>query len=310
MILKILIECGIICIIQIFRSFIMKKIIAFILMLTMLLGLASCATGPIKSKDEVILLFDTMSSVDDYDDNDDDYKDDDEDYVDEDEDYVVDDKEDKKDKDKDDKKDKDDEDEDSKSQSVEVELKDEDDEEPEEEPKDDSTDLIPGTTVGNVFESEYSGLKFTKPSDWLFYSLDELYELMDIGADALDLELSEYQKEIAKLTLVYDMMAVSTAGDNVQIMYENLVPTLSTKITEQQYLKNVASGLETMGYTVGQTHSTKLSGATYYYFEATNTINGREITQVYYARKTGNYMNGVISTLVTKDREDIEQMFS
>lgn len=298
----------------------MKKIIAFILMLTMLLGLASCATGPIKSKDEVILLFDTMSSVDDYDDNDDDYKDDDEDYVDEDEDYVVDDKEDKKDKDKDDKKDKykDDEDEDSKSQSVEVELKDEDEEEPEqepeeepeEEPKDDSTDLIPGTTVGNVFESEYSGLKFTKPSDWSFYSLDELYDLMDIGADALDLEISEYQKEVAKLTLVYDMMAVSTAGDNVQIMYENLVPTLSTKITEQQYLKNVASGLETMGYTVGQTHSTKLSGATYYYFEAANTINGKEITQVYYARKTGNYMSGVVSTLVTKDREDIEQMFS
>lgn len=294
----------------------MKKIIAFILMLTMLLGLASCATGPIKSKDEVILLFDTMSSVDDYDDNDDDYKDDDKDYDDEDEDYVVDDKEDKKDKDKDDKKDKDkdDEDEDSKSQSVEVELKDEDEEESEEEseeePKDDSTDLIPGTTVGNVFESEYSGLKFTKPSDWSFYSLDELYKLMDIGADALDLELSEYQKEVAKLTLVYDMMAVSTAGDNVQIMYENLVPTLSTKITEQQYLKNVASGLETMGYTVGQTHSTKLSGATYYYFEATNTINGKEITQVYYARKTGDYMSGVVSTLVTKDREDIEQMFS
>ena len=285
----------------------MKKTIAVLLIFVLALGLYGCTAADVRSDDQAILLFESELSEDEKyvdgessDDKDEDVAEDeeDEDVAEDEEDEDIAEDEENEDDGKKDREDEEDEERPEKEETV----KDEDDE--------DSSDLIPGETDGDVFKSDYSGLEFTKPSGWSFYSTDQLYELMDIGADALDIEISEYQKEVAKLTMVYDMMAVSLSGDNVQIIYENLVPTRSTKITEEQYLDNVAMGLENMGYTVGDSGETKLSGITYCYIEASNVVSGKEINQVYYARKTGNYMSGVISTLVTKDREDIEQMFS
>ena len=112
-----------------------------------------------------------------------------------------------------------------------------------------------------------------------------------------------------------DMMVVdSITRTNINLSYENLANTLSTNITEEQYLdaaKKQLAGVS--GMTVkfsDKTEKVKLGENEYTKVTCTTTASGVSMTQVYYVRKVDKYMSVVIATIVSGYTVDeIEAMF-
>ena len=171
-----------------------------------------------------------------------------------------------------------------------------------------------GTVEGDVYQSEYLGLKFTKPSSWVYSTDEEIAAAMNFAAENL---LDEnFKKALENNPTIYDMMVVDTlTRTNINVGFENLKKTMSSNITVEQYvdaLKNQIAdvdgmtvsfhdGLETVK--LGETEFTKCVCDT--------TANGVKMTQVYYLRKIDGYMTFVIVTITSGYTvADIEAMFS
>ena len=160
-----------------------------------------------------------------------------------------------------------------------------------------------GKIVGNVYNSEYSGIKFTKPISWDYASDDDIVELLGgvIGQDTLD--------ELIAAGSGYDMMAADGVGNSVIVGYENLAASNATSMSEQEYIELVASSLTSMGYTAKNSTSAILSGYTYMKQELTLSANGVTVTQAVYARKIGDYMSFVILSTPDSSVASLEAMF-
>ena len=160
-----------------------------------------------------------------------------------------------------------------------------------------------GKIVGNVYSSDYSGIKFTKPISWDYASDDDIVELLGgtIGQDTLD--------EIIAAGSGYDMMAADGVDNSVIVGYENLAASNATSMSEQEYIELVASSLTSMGYTAKNSTSAILSGYTYMKQELTLSANGVTVTQAIYARKIGDYMSFAILSTSESSVAALEAMF-
>ena len=172
-----------------------------------------------------------------------------------------------------------------------------------------------GSVDGDVYTSDFSGLTFTKPGDWVYATNEEIAKTMNVGADALGDE-NAYLETVAKLSTVYDMMVADPAtGSSVSVMYENLTLSGSVGMSEEDYIDAVRTQLEAvegMDYSFDETTTmVVLSGQVYRCFTASVTYSGIQMQQNYYVRAMDEYMNVVIVTLVgDTPAEDVEAMFS
>lgn len=169
-----------------------------------------------------------------------------------------------------------------------------------------------GIVSGDTYTSAYSGLSFTKSANWRFFTDAELSEAMNSGSDVLDQD--SFEKALASMVSVYDMMAMDdTTGNNVIVSYENLELTGSTAITPEEYIDAVEqqlAGQTGFSATMGETKTVTLSGSDYCRAECTMVYSGITMSQFYYARKLDKYMNIVIVTVVDgMDISAIEAMF-
>ena len=171
-----------------------------------------------------------------------------------------------------------------------------------------------GTVENNVYTSEFTGITFTAPSGWTYLSEDEIAELMNTTADVFtDDKFAEAVKDLDNFT---DMMVTDPqTGTNVNVLYENLVLSGNSKITEEEYLdvsieqmKNAMAGISVE--LVGSEDAT-LSGANYLRAELKTTASGISMSQYLYMRKVSNYMV-VVTVTITSGYElaDLEAMFS
>lgn len=173
-------------------------------------------------------------------------------------------------------------------------------------------ELSRGKIEGDTYKSEYLGLEFTKPSSWVFSTDEEIASAMNLGSEMLG---DKFKEAVEKNPSIYDMMVVdSITRTNINISYENLAKTLSTNITEEQYLdaaKKQLAGVS--GMTVkfsDKTEKVKLGENEYTKVTCTTTASGVSMTQVYYVRKVDKYMSVVIATIVSGYTVDeIEAMF-
>ena len=166
--------------------------------------------------------------------------------------------------------------------------------------KTDDVEITRGKIEGNVYKSETMNLQFTKPESWVYSTDEEIASAMNLGADLLG---DKFKDALKNNTSIYDMMVVDTiTRSNINVGYENLSKTLSTNITEKQYIeatKEQLSKLSTMKVEfVGDIETVKLGANDYTRAVCKTTTSGITMTQVYYARKIGGYMNFVIVTIV------------
>ncbi|MBQ8623538.1 MAG: hypothetical protein IJ424_04070 [Oscillospiraceae bacterium] len=174
--------------------------------------------------------------------------------------------------------------------------------------------LTRGTFDGNVYTSEYVGIKFTKPDSWVFATEEEMNSLMDAGADVMD--QSDYQKSLSEMLTVFDMMASDPeTGNNINFVYENLKLSDSVDITEDEYIESFKTNLESIAdisYTFGEVETVTLGGVEFIklncdavYYQVVS------MKQAVYLKKVGDYMVSITLTLVDgSDASNIEAYFS
>ncbi len=171
-----------------------------------------------------------------------------------------------------------------------------------------------GTLNGNVYSSEFLGIKFTKPDSWIYSSDEQIASVMNVGMDMLD--ANEFAKKATELASVYDMMAVdSSTGNNISITYENLKMSGSTDISYDDYianLKNMMGNLSAITSVGFEEASTIDLGSQEFTKLAAHVSYGNvDCDQVYYLKKVGNYMAIIILTVMDgTDETTYEAMFS
>lgn len=167
------------------------------------------------------------------------------------------------------------------------------------------SDFVMGTVEDNVYTSSFGNLTFTAPDNYVFYSDEEILDLVDLGAKLLYDDASELYAELAQQTTIYDMVVQdSEIGDNVIIMYENLeaygsgIADLYDVDTYIEALDTQMEFLASSGMTFTKTDAADVTfcGQDFVKTEYTFTMESYDYTtsQVYYITKNGDYMTVII----------------
>lgn len=170
-----------------------------------------------------------------------------------------------------------------------------------------------GIIKGNVYKNNYLGFEFTKPKSWVYSTDEEIAAVMNIAVDQFLGD--EYEEFLENNIAIYDMMVVdSITRTNINISYENLEKTLSSNITEEQYINAVKEQLAGVpGMTVtfsDKNEKVYLGKSNFTRCICESSVADTTYTQVFYLRKIDGYMVSVIVTIMDGYTvEEIEDMF-
>ncbi len=167
-----------------------------------------------------------------------------------------------------------------------------------------------GTVDGNVFTSTFSGLTFTKPDDWVYYT-DE--EIADATGTALEMFKDNEAFEKAADASLIDFYAVAESGDNVNLSYSKGVLFTLFQPSIDKTVADTRAAYESAGITcvVGGQTDAKLGSVEMQKVTFTLTYYGVEMHQYCYFTMVGNYFMSVACTTVTGlTAADFEAMFS
>ncbi|MBQ8813585.1 MAG: hypothetical protein IJZ85_03680 [Lachnospiraceae bacterium] len=170
-----------------------------------------------------------------------------------------------------------------------------------------------GTIEGEIYTSEFAGVTFTKPENWVYSTDEEIAQVMNVGAEIMD--RTEFEKKAMELTTIYDMMVKDPMwGNNISISFENLQMNQASNITVDQYINTVQTIMveqaSVMNYEFGETVPVKLGEQEYSRMSAIGSYSGVSFEQYIYLRKEGVYM--IVITVSVFDGTaagDFEAMF-
>ncbi len=187
-----------------------------------------------------------------------------------------------------------------------------DKEEEEEEEEDAEFEL--GTIKGRTYENESMGIGVKLEAGWQLLSEDEMYEMMGIVADMY--EGDELHDLILNSGTFYDMMAVTSGVENMNVTVEKQTAAVAAKYSAEDYAEAGKAGLEhafaAAGYNLiscdiisvdfaGEEHAAIMS-----HLEG----NGVEMYQMAIVFKCGNYFaNITISAADEAGLYEIMDMF-
>jgi len=101
-------------------------------------------------------------------------------------------------------------------------------------------DYIVGNVVGDNFDSEWLNLRFTAPEGFIMVAQDEMFEMMQIGLDFMDIDRSLVTW--AEMAVVPEMMAMLPDGSvSANVITERV---LLGNITIDQYIEAALRQLE------------------------------------------------------------------
>lgn len=163
-----------------------------------------------------------------------------------------------------------------------------------------SEDLSLGVTTGTKYESEFIGVGFNLPENWVFYSEDEIKQLNNLTAD---LAGQEYLDLLKNATVIYDMMATSPSQtDNIVVNLEKVSNVLLNKLdlasNFEASFAMVKSSLENMGYRdiTKEITTVTIDGETFTAMHLTASFSGLTMHQTSIAIKCNGYLASVAVT--------------
>ncbi|BCJ96922.1 hypothetical protein acsn021_44910 [Anaerocolumna cellulosilytica] len=172
-----------------------------------------------------------------------------------------------------------------------------------------------GTWNENVFENTWLNMKFEIPKDWSLATDEEIAQLMDLGAEAIDLEGSgsDLLKKVAEIKNVYGFLAYSPdSTSNIQLVYENLALTLGgTKYTENDYIESVTNLMlnnSAIEYTVEDQSTVQIAGRDFELLRL--SIYEGAYYQDFYCHKVDNYMVNIVASYLADNQEDMKDILS
>lgn len=170
---------------------------------------------------------------------------------------------------------------------------------------DSSEELSRGMWSDETYTNEFAKLRYVLPEGWVIATDEQLATIMGIGAEAFG-DKQKWVAEATKMTTIYDTMVQDPVAQNsISIMFENLVVSGNTKISEEDYCDSIKAqieNLENLSYTFGDSYTTKLNGVDY--LVAPTEETNSKISQYYLMHKQDKYMVCVIVSIFDDTKID------
>ena len=164
-----------------------------------------------------------------------------------------------------------------------------------------------GTASGTVYESQFIGIGWAIPEDWIFATKEQMDQLnalvLDYVSDAMNVNLPEG-------SAVCDLYAFDAYGSNLNIQLEKLNAINAIMITEASYCELALGLLEdsytSMGYTDITLEKTtvKVGDVEHSGISATCTYSGVKVYQKVAFIKQGEYMCVITSSSALEGTND------
>ena len=168
-----------------------------------------------------------------------------------------------------------------------------------------NTDFKRGTVDGDVYTSDFAGMKFTAPEGWTFAGDDYILSMMNISLDTVGDDLA-VNKAILDQVAIYDAMCVDQkTGANVIVEFENLakeVPNPDQYTIDDciESLDKQLSAMSAIAYEKKSTETVTLADQEYtrVIYKADVNANGISTTmeQVFYVRREGKFLVCIIAS--------------
>ena len=158
-------------------------------------------------------------------------------------------------------------------------------------PKETENSFVLGKTENNCYQNDYLGITCTLPSEWEFYTDEQILQINNFAVDFFDEDFAEVLKNA---TIIYDMYAMNTNDSgNVKTSIEKQLPSLETSFSN-------------LGYTNIQTSYQKVTvdGKEYDAAKVTAEINGIKYYGVTFCFKKGIYVANISVSSMYTDKID------
>ena len=155
-----------------------------------------------------------------------------------------------------------------------------------------------GTRTETSYESAWLGLRYTLPEGFVMATDEQINAAMQIGSEMLDVDGELL--DAASVRVIYEMMALSADGRNVQIVAE--IPALED-MSAELYVTTLQLQLPSLGFETGERSTLELCGATYESLDASADVEGVSVCQRYLVRRVGDRM-----ALITVSAQDQAQL--
>ncbi|MCL2579966.1 MAG: hypothetical protein FWE32_08030 [Oscillospiraceae bacterium] len=158
-----------------------------------------------------------------------------------------------------------------------------------------------GVIEGDVFTSEFAGLRFTLPGEsWRFLTDQEIADAMGVGVEIMADE--GFDHEDLDLSNLYDMVAQNTmTGSSLLVMIENQthIPG-AEQFPASVYVEQLRQQLTAIArhdYTFEEDRQIELGGHTFDVLTAHLVVDEVYTSQHYLVRRQGNHMIILIASL-------------
>ena len=132
---------------------------------------------------------------------------------------------------------------------------------------------------------------------------EQINAAMNIGAEMLDIDGSLLDASLVQI--IYEMMAISTDGDNLQIIAED---TAIEGMSAELYVSALQLQLPSLGFTIGEAGTAELCGQTYQTLDGALETNGVTVYQRYLVRRIGDRM--ALITASSQSAEGIDALLA
>ncbi len=157
-----------------------------------------------------------------------------------------------------------------------------------------------GKTDGLVYENAFIGLGCTLPSDWSFYTDEEIMELNNYTADFMG---EEYEEMVKNAQIVYDMYAVDgTDMNSINVTLEKIDNRMLAGIDVADIYAQNKSAFETMYTSMGCSNvlvnqvTIDIEGEEFAGIEISAEINGYTLYQKCFGVKCNGYLASLAIT--------------
>lgn len=176
-------------------------------------------------------------------------------------------------------------------------------------------ELSLGKTENNTYNNEFLGISCTLPSEWVFYTDEQILELNNIVGDVLGEEIAQ---QLKNANVIYDMYASSQAdGCNMNVTLEKLSAAQAIRLDIKQALEaqfdTMKSSYQNMGYTDIRIEYEKIEvdGKEFDGLKIVAKIQGYDFYVTMFAFRKSNYLaNVTIGSLQTDKTDTILSYFT
>ena len=161
--------------------------------------------------------------------------------------------------------------------------------------------LTRGTVEGNVYTSEFAGIKFTAPEGWTFAKDDYILSMMNISLDTLGDDLA-VNKALLDQAVIYDALCMDQkTGANIIFEYENLAKEVPDpdKYTMDDIIASFdkqLAAITAIKYEKIKADKVTIAGQEYEKLVYHADYNSISMDQVFYIRREGNLVFCIIAS--------------